>query len=104
VKNDVFDKAVEKALKRSTELLERKGEQYTTTDSDRLGQFKQAAEMKGRIPIDALSGMVLKHFSSFIEMSHHPHDFAPEQWREVLDDIRNYTLLAEGVLMDSGVL
>lgn len=105
MKNDEFVTLVEKALRRSNDLLEKKGKQYTTEDGDRLGQFKKAASLlSGGEPIKPLINMAVKHFAKLVDMAAHPHDFTPEEWIEVLDDARNYTLLAEGVLADSGVL
>ena len=92
-----------RATARSFKILESKGKEYTTEDGDRLGQFKVASGISGSNEAEALLGMMNKHYSSVVDMAKHPKMHNLETWREKLDDIRNYTLLFEGVLIDMEV-
>lgn len=98
-----FIEVVSLARVRSIEILRKKGSEYTTSDGDRLGQFFEAGNLSDTNAARALVGMMAKHYSSIVDMAKHPTSYNLKTWREKLDDLRNYTLLLEGVLIDMGV-
>ncbi len=98
--NEDFEILVNKAMDRSHKLLFTKGQEYTTTDNDRLGQFQRVAVLQNTNPAEALMGMLSKHLTSVADMVKDPTSYNFEKWYEKLDDIRNYTFLLEGVVKD----
>ena len=94
-----FQDLINEAIKRSNALLLRKGNEYTM-EGDRLGQFTAAAHLQSITPSEALFGMLAKHLTSVADMVKSPTLYGFEKWYEKLDDIRNYTLLLEGVVKD----
>lgn len=97
-----FSDLVNEAIKRSNALLITKGSEYTM-NNDRLGQFTAAAALQSINPAEALMGMLAKHLTSVADMVKNPTSYNFEKWYEKLDDIRNYTLLLEGVVKDMAV-
>jgi len=96
---DDFNSLVAAENKCSLDMLHMKGIEYAGP-SDRLQNFKQAAGARNTNPADALVGMVVKHFVSISEMSKCPLKYTWDQWNEKLRDIRNYTYLLKGVIID----
>ena len=94
-----FDSVVRDALQRSSDILTEKGQEYSVGD-DRLSQFKLAAGLNNVSVPEALWGMATKHISSAASMVKNPSMYNIKTWREKLDDIRNYTLLLEAVLIE----
>jgi hypothetical protein len=80
-------------------MLVLKAKQYATAN-DRLSNFKEAAGLRGTNPIDALVGMVVKHWTSISDMAKNPLAYTEDQWDEKWRDDRNYTYLAKGLLLD----
>jgi hypothetical protein len=97
-----FDNLVAEEFEASVEMLKAKAAEYAS-DSDRLSNFKTAAALRGVSPADALMGMLAKHMVSVADMVKTPNDFRPDTWDEKLRDVRNYTILLKGVLIDMGV-
>lgn len=94
-----FDELVESENKRSVKMLCSKAKEYAT-EGDRLSNFKQAAGLRGTNPVDALVGMLVKHWTSISDMAKNPTAFSLEKWDEKLVDDRNYTYLIRGLLLD----
>jgi hypothetical protein len=94
-----FNDLVLSEHKASVELLFHKAAEYAG-DGDRLENFKQAAGMLSINPAEALMGMLVKHFVSVGKMAKTPLDYDPDKWNEKLRDIRNYTYLLKGILID----
>lgn len=103
MKADAFDKIVEEELQATVDMLKSKANEYAT-DGDRLSNFKTAAALRGVSPADALMGMLAKHMVSVADMVKTPNDYTPAIWDEKLRDVRNYTILLKGVLVDMGVM
>ena len=68
---------------------------------DKLHNFKQAAEMEGVSPEQALRGMLLKHWQSLRDLTNdmdrgmcHPMDI----WEEKLGDALNYLFLLRALV------
>ena len=99
---DRFMLEVEKAIARSNKLLERKGKVYTVND-DRLINFKQSGAMELVPPTQSLMSMMDKHIASISTMVKNPTAYTRKDWNGKLDDIRNYTLLLDALLIDVGV-
>lgn len=98
-----FNFIVEKANERSMNILYIRGREYTTEDEDRLGQFKDAAKIKGCNPAEALIDQATKQFGALVNMARNPTKFPLALWQERAGDLRNYTLLIEGLIRDLGV-
>lgn len=103
MKADAFDKIVEEELQATVDMLKSKASEYATGE-DRLSNFKTAAALRGVSPADALMGMLAKHMVSVADMVKTPNDYTPAIWDEKLRDVRNYTILLKGVLIDMGVM
>jgi|WetSurMetagenome_2_1015567.scaffolds.fasta_scaffold251296_2 hypothetical protein len=88
--------------KASIKLLIEKAKQYATKE-DRLSNFKSAAGIRRTNSVDALVGMVVKHWTSISDMAKNPNNYTMSQWDEKLRDDRNYTYLLKGCLIDMGV-
>lgn len=99
-----FEKLVHEENEKSLKLLMAKGKEYSD-GVDRLQNFKCASGAMNSNPADALAGMLVKHFVSILEMarSKDPLQFSESKWDEKLLDIRNYTYLLKGVLIDMGL-
>lgn len=93
-----FEELVLSEHKASLEVMIEKAKQYAT--DDRLANFKQAAGMLQINPVQALMGMLVKHFVSVGTMAKNPTSYNLELWQEKLRDIRNYTYLLAGLLED----
>jgi hypothetical protein len=94
-----FDQLVLDENAESNKMLSVKAEEYAG-NNDRLENFKQAAGMLSINPAKALMGMLVKHFVSVGKMSNNPDSYTIEKWDEKLRDIRNYTYLLKGVIID----
>ena len=94
-----FEKLVSHEHQASLKVLVTKAKEYATK-GDRLNNFKEAAGLRGIPTTEALMGMLAKHFVSVSDMAKDPDIFTLEQWDEKLRDIRNYTYLLKGLLID----
>ncbi len=86
----------------SHEMLIGKAEEYATND-ERLENFKQAAGMTMEPSSTACIWFMVKHMVSIVKMSRNPWSYTPAKWDEKLRDIRNYTYLCKGCLIDEGI-
>ena len=84
----------------SCKMLQSKGREYTGKDTNRLIMFKEAVNLTGTNPANALVGMVVKQWVSIVRMARCPHQYTMDQWDEKLRDARNYTYLLKAVLVD----
>jgi hypothetical protein len=100
--SETFMNTIDTANLRSRRILMKKGDEYTF-DKDRLAQFKRTAAMEEKEPTETLFTMADKHISSIADMVKRPHSFTLKQWRAKLDDLRNYTLLLDALILDIGV-
>ena len=97
--NEKFLEIVEEATKRSNALLLVKGEEYGT-ETDRLVQFKTLGILEDRNSAESLFSQMLKHITSIAIMVKNPRKYSKAQWDGKLDDIRNYSLLLDALLID----
>ncbi len=98
-----FEIELQESFKRAQEVLSIKAEIYSQSE-DRLGNFKSAAGAQNINPVQALVGMMTKHYVSVCDMSKDPTKFSIETWNEKLGDLRNYVLLCEALVRDIGVV
>jgi hypothetical protein len=94
-----FDKLVITEHEMSLEMLSFKAKEYSKV-GDRLSNFKEAAGLRGTNSIDALVGMVVKHWTSISDMAKNPLNYSLTKWDEKLRDDRNYTYLLKALLID----
>jgi hypothetical protein len=101
---EYFDEAVVPlAIQRSKEVLAVKSKEYSGR-RDRLDNFKTSAKESGTDnPIEELVGMAKKHWISLVQMSRDPEAYSRETWLEKTTDLRNYTILLEGLLIDEEI-
>ena len=99
---DQFMNLVDTATLRSRRLLLKKALEYQE-GQDRLSQFKKMSAMEEKPSTECLFTLMDKHIVSIAKMVKHPTMYNLKSWREKLDDIRNYALLCEGVLIDLGL-
>jgi len=100
--NDKFLLETEKAIARSNKLLVKKNLTYTF-NNDRLGNFKQVGDLELCSSTRPLMSMMNKHVARMAIMVKDPTSHSRKEWNAVLDDIRNYTLLCDALLIDLGV-
>ena len=96
MKVDDFEKVIEGQINECREVLIVKAKEYATTD--RLHNFKVAAEVQGMEPIQALAGMMAKHTVSVYDMCKCEKDYSQEMWREKLTDHINYLMLLKALV------
>lgn len=80
-------------------ILGTKGEEYAT-DSDRLHNFKVAAQVQGITNKEALSGMMAKHTVSIYDMIGDGKDHSLEKWDEKILDHINYLILLRAIVVE----
>jgi hypothetical protein len=100
---EMFSIELENAFNRAKEVLDKKASYYAS-DTDRLANFKAAAGAQSINPVQALVGMMTKHYVSVCDMSKDPTKYSLELWNEKLGDLRNYALLCEALIRDIGVV
>lgn len=98
-----FNKLLKKRLAQITTVLESKSVEYSTT-SDKLYNFKRAAEVMRCSDTRALWGMYMKHFVSIqdiIEKIDNSGDYPPvELLEEKIGDAINYMILLEAIIKE----
>lgn len=80
-------------------ILGAKGGEYAT-DSDRLHNFKVAAQVQGITKKEALSGMMAKHTVSIYDMIGDGKDHSLEKWDEKILDHINYLILLRAIVIE----
>jgi hypothetical protein len=100
--NEQFELELESAFNRAKRTLGIKAQHYASS-TDRLANFKAAAGAQSINPIQALVGMMSKHYVSVCDMSKDPLSHDIKKWNEKLGDLRNYCLLCEALIRDIGV-
>ena len=96
-----FDKFVERETQRMKDVMCSRSIDYAD-GTDKLFNFKLAAELDGISPVEALRGMWLKHRASIrqgLDELLDGKDCRPEVWWiEKLTDDRNYSMLLQALL------
>jgi DNA-binding Lrp family transcriptional regulator len=94
-----FNKVLEEVFERVAGVLQAKAEEYAD-DTDRLRNFKLAAGLKEVTPIEALSGMMVKHTVSvydYISLEDVP---TLAEWDEKIIDHINYLILLRALVVE----
>jgi hypothetical protein len=98
-----FDELVERETQRMKDVMCSKSADYAD-GTDKLFNFKLAAELDGISPIEALRGMWLKHRSSIRqgldELVDGKSCRSEAWWIEKLTDDRNYSMLLQALLTE----
>ena len=105
MKFDDFDRLVEYVVReRIKGVMCKKSAEYAR-GGDKLYNFKRAAEVSGKTPLECLQGMKLKHDVSILDMladeadpSKGPHSL--ELWEEKISDDINYHILMLALLYE----
>lgn len=98
--NRSFDEVVENQLAYCKQLLCSKGEEYDTTEDDRLHAFKVAATLQHTTPRQALAGMMAKHSVSVYDMCADDKNVDIAKWTEKITDSINYLLLLKAIIIE----
>jgi hypothetical protein len=103
-----FANVLDQQIQKCREVLVGKAEEYAT-DTDRLHNFKVAADIRGCSVTQAVAGMMVKHTVSIYDMCESDKTFDLELWTEKITDNLNYLLLlkaavVEGTWDEMGVL
>ena len=91
-----FNEIVSAQIKRSTDVLCVKANEYAT--EDRLHNFKVAAALQGISAKQALAGMLAKHTVSVYDLCMSDKPASIEMWEEKITDHINYLLLLRAVI------
>lgn len=93
----MFDEQV----RRCADILQKKTQEYTGDDTDRLGAFKAAAALQHTTPERALAGMLAKHIVSLYDMcfAENTH-FDMSTWDEKITDSLNYLFLLKAIVKE----
>lgn len=93
-----FSKIVDDQIQYCKDLLGLKGDEYDTTNNDRLHAFKSAAVIQHETQKQALAGMMAKHTVSIYDMCAEDVDFSKEKWIEKITDSINYLLILRAII------
>lgn len=99
MKNEEFMNIVDASNIRGKNLLIKKAVEYGNTD-DRLSQFYRVSYIQEETPTQALTGMMMKHVTSVLDMAKDPLAPSLKMWRSKIDDLRNYAVLLEALVID----
>lgn len=97
-----FNEVIEEQIKRCTDILCVKAEEYAA-DDDRLHNFKNAAGMMSCDPKEALAGMMAKHTISVYDMCRSGKSYPIKLWNEKITDHINYLLLLRGLVEEEKI-
>lgn len=95
-----FDVAINEQIEYCMSLLVSKGDEYDTTNNDRLHAFKTAAVLQHQTPKQALAGMMAKHTVSIYDMCVEDKEYPMEKWTEKITDSINYLLILKAMLTE----
>ena len=98
MKQEAFIKVVEDQIQYCKDLLGLKGDEYDTSNNDRLHAFKSAAVLQHESQKQALAGMMAKHSVSIYDMIARDEDFSKEKWIEKITDSINYLLILRAII------
>lgn len=94
---DRFNEIIEEQIEKCKETLIRKAQEYAT--EDRLHNFKVAAALEGKTPVQALAGMMAKHTVSIYDMCRDGCSNL-NLWDEKITDHINYLLLLAALVRE----
>lgn len=94
-----FNHVLNHEIKRITDVLASKAGEYAD-DVDRLRNFKQAANLKGETPRQALAGMMAKHTVSIYDLCMASDLASSDVWAEKITDHLNYLILLRALIQE----
>ena len=100
--SEKFNLILEETLDKCKNTLGVKAEEYAT--SDRLHNFKVAAEIQNCTPMTALAGMMAKHTVSVYDLigrAEYGVDVPLELWDEKIGDHINYLILLSAMVREN---
>lgn len=100
--SEKFNQILEETLEKCKNTLGVKAEEYAT--SDRLHNFKVAAELQNCTPMTALAGMMAKHTVSVYDLigrAEYGVDVPLELWEEKIGDHINYLILLSAMIREN---
>lgn len=100
--NERLNKVIDEAIREIRSGLTTKGKEYSD-DTDRLRNFKDAANFNGTTTLLALWGFVTKHIiaiKEFINRDSLGEPVTEEQWDEKIYDIIRYMVLLKAILAE----
>ncbi|MCK4349162.1 MAG: hypothetical protein KAW47_11160 [Thermoplasmatales archaeon] len=102
--NEEFNRCLEEQLIRIRKTLGKKGIEYTVDSTDRIHNFRRAADTLGCCPERALIGMAVKHWISILdivdEISSSGKYPTKELIEEKIGDMVNYMLILESTIKE----
>ena len=101
--NEQFGVVLDDVLKNIESVLRDKAREYSF-NSDRLSNFKDAATMDKRTPLQCLDSFMLKHrvaFKDYINCDAANVEIPLEWWREKIFDQINYLILAWALVLEN---
>jgi len=98
MKTEQFDKVITAQLDLCQSVLTNKAVEYAT--ADRLHNFKTASVLLDCSPIQALSGMMVKHTVSIYDMINSGGTYSQALWDEKITDSINYLLLLKAAVVE----
>ena len=102
MRSEKFNQILEETLEKCKKTLGVKAEEYAT--SDRLHNFKVAAELQNCTPMTALAGMMAKHTVSvydLIRKAESGEAVPTELWDEKIGDHINYLILLSAMVREN---
>lgn len=106
--NQEFEKVLQRRLSEIRKVLESKAEEYAHSvqtptmlgETDRLYNFKRAAQITGETPEKALMGMFMKHLVSVFDLVEGKLERTPIMVGEKIGDAINYLILLEALFTE----
>lgn len=93
-----FNAIIALQIKRCTDILQTKSNEYATEDS--LHNFRIAAELQNCTMEQALAGMMIKHTVSVCDMINSGKEYPDALWEEKVTDHINYLLMLMAVVKE----
>lgn len=97
-----FNNIVEAQLKKCSEVLVKKGEEYApSVEPDRLEHFKKVATLLGTSQNYAIFTMLVKHLVSISDMCTSGEEYTKERWEEKITDSINYLCILRASIKET---
>jgi hypothetical protein len=97
--NEQFTSIFKDQVSLCESTLLRKGAEYST-ETDRLHNFKVAANIQGETPQQALGGMMAKHIVSIFDLIQGGEEVSMDTWNEKIGDAMNYLFLLKALVVE----
>jgi len=94
-----FERVLDQQIKMCQDVLVVKSGSYST-ESDKLHNFKVAADIQGCTIPQAVAGMMVKHTVSIYDMCASDKGFDMEIWDEKITDHLNYLFLLKAAVLE----